>query len=175
MIDASVTIGRETRIEPTAIIQENCSIGDNCFVGHYVVMRPGTKVGNNTVIGHHCVFEGDSTIGSYCLIGAQCHLTKGIVIENKVFMGPGVITSNDKPMVHLRRHIKPFIMQAPVIRHAVRIGVGVLIGPGVEIGHNAVIGMGAIIVKDVLPATIVYGNYSTIKSYVPKEEWLDAD
>lgn len=170
MIYEPVKIGQGTVIEPTAVIQENCEIGDNCFIGHYVVMRPGTKIGNNTVIGHLTVFEGECSVGSDCLIHAQCHITKGAVIEDKVFIAPGFIGCNDNIMLHQRRHLKEFVPEGYTIKHGARLGAGVLVLPGVTIGENAVVGVGSIVTKDVLAGTVTYGSPARINGVVKQEE-----
>jgi acetyltransferase-like isoleucine patch superfamily enzyme len=171
-IDPSVKFGKNTRIQHTAIIEEGCEIGDNCFIGHYVVMRPDTKIGNNTVIGHGTVIEGGCSIGSDCLIHAQCHITLGAVIEDKVFIAPGFIGANDPDMVHQRRHVKEFVPQAYTIRRGARIGIGVLVLPGVEIGENAVVGVGSVVTKNVPPFAKVTGVPARIKDVVNREWWV---
>jgi len=158
LIHKSVKIGKGTRVSSTAVIEEGCKIGKNCFIGHNVVMRPNTVIGDNTTIGHLTVFEGDCSIGSDCLIHAQCHITKGAVIEDKVFIAPGFIGCNDNDMLHQRRHIKEFVPNGYRICYGARLGAGVLVLPGVKIGENAVIGVGSIVTKDVPPFTKVYSN-----------------
>jgi acetyltransferase-like isoleucine patch superfamily enzyme len=169
-IHPSVEIGEGTRIESTAILQEGCKIGKNCFVGNYVVMRPNTRIGDNTKIGHLCVFEGNSIIGSNVLIHAQCHITMGTIIEDAVFLGPGVIGINDRYMVHMRRHIKEFVQEPFIVRRAARIGSGAIILPRVEIGENAVVGAGAVVTRNVGPKTVVLGNPARFVMMVPEEE-----
>jgi len=169
MIHESVKIGNKTTINSTAVIEENCEIGEGCFIGHFVVMRPGTKIGNNTMIGHMTVFEGECEVGNDCLIHSQCHITKGAIIEDKVFIAPGFIGCNDNDMLHQRRHIKAFVPNGYRIRRAARIGAGVLVLPGVEIGENAVIGVGAIVTKSIPPWTVVYGSPSRIQGIVNKK------
>jgi len=163
-------IGRGTRIEPTAVIQEDCEIGEDCFIGHYVVMRPGTKIGNRTVIGHLTVFEGECSVGDDCLIHAQCHITKGATIGDKVFIAPGFIGANDPDMLHQRRHLKEFVPKGYTIKRGARIAIGVLVLPGVTIGENAVVGAGAIVTKNVPPFAVVYGAPGRVRGLVNEEE-----
>lgn len=170
MIHETVVIGEGTKIEPTAVIQEGCEIGKDCFIGHHVVMRPNTKIGDGTVIGHLTVFEGDCTVGSECLIHAQCHITKGAVIEDKVFIAPGFIGCNDNIMLHQRRHVKEFVPNGYTIKRAARLGAGVKVLPGVVIGENAVVGVGSVVTKNILAGTVAYGNPARIMGAVKKEE-----
>jgi acetyltransferase-like isoleucine patch superfamily enzyme len=122
------------------------------------------------VIGHLTVSEGDNSIGSDCLIHAQCHVTKGAIIEDKVFIAPGFIGANDPEMVHMRRHGKEFIPKGYTIKRGARIAIGVLVAPGVTIGSNAVIGIGAVIVKDVADNEIVYGQRAQTRGVVPESD-----
>ena len=167
----NIKVGKGTQIEDTAIIQEGCEIGEDCFIGHYVVMRPGTKIGNRTTVGHLTVFEGDCSIGDDCLIHAQCHITKGVVIEDKVFIAPGFIGANDPDMVHMRRKGE-FTPKGYTIKRGARIAIGVLVAPGVTIGCNAVVGIGAIITRDVADNEIIYGTRAQARGVVPESERL---
>jgi acetyltransferase-like isoleucine patch superfamily enzyme len=170
LIHESVKIGKFTRVSHTAVIEEDCEIGDNCFIGHYVVMRPNTKIGNNTVIGHLTVFEGDCSVGNDCLIHSQCHITKGAVIEDKVFIAPMFCGANDPDMLHMRRHIKPFVPHGYRICKGARIGIGVMILPGVTIGENSEIGVGSVVTRNVAPLTIVYGSPAKVRGFIPPDE-----
>lgn len=166
-IDPSVWIGKNTIIKPTAIIEAGCSIGDDCFIGNYTVIRPNTIIGNRTRIGHMVVMEGDTSIGDDCLIESQCHLTKGLIIEDKVFMGPACCTTNDKTMVHLRRHVHEFVPNAPIIRKGARIGGATSILPGVIIGASSVVGNNSLVTRDVPDNTVVFGQPARVRSMVP--------
>jgi UDP-2-acetamido-3-amino-2,3-dideoxy-glucuronate N-acetyltransferase len=172
MIHESVKVGKDTRISETAIIEEGCEIGDGCFIGHYVVMRPNTKIGNRTMIGHLTVFEGECSVGDDCLVHAQCHVTKGAVIEDKVFIAPMFCGANDPDMVHMRRNGKPFIPKGYRIKKGARLGIGVLVLPGVTIGENSIVGVGSIVTKNVAPFSIVYGSPARIQGLVSQEEFI---
>jgi acetyltransferase-like isoleucine patch superfamily enzyme len=172
LIHESAIIGINTVVEFTAVIQERCVIGDDCFIGHNVIMRPGTKIGNHSVIGHGCVLEGDIIIGNDVTIQPLSYITKGVIIEDKVFIGPSFSGGNDKIMVHNRRDVKPFKPDPFIIRYAARIGLHVTVLPGVIIGENAVVGAGSVVTKDVGAYAIVYGNPACFKDWVPEDERL---
>jgi len=159
-----------TKIESTAIIEQPCEIGEDVFIGHFVFIRPGCRIGARTKILPHTFLEGDNIIGSDVSITPHCHITKGMIIEDKAFIGPGLHSMNDKQMVHLRRHIKPFKLCPPIIRRAARVGGGVFILPGIEVGENSIVGAGAVLTKNVKPRTLVYGNPAKFMMMVPTEE-----
>lgn len=170
--EVEVKVGRGTRISPTAIIEENCEIGEDCFIGQYVVMRPGTRIGNRTAIAHHVIFEGDTTVGDDCLIHDHSQITMGSVIEDKVFIGPGVQTCNDRFIVHRRHHWKEFVVEGPKIKHGARIGTHAALLPGVTIGENAMVAACSLVTKDVEPLSLVMGTPAKFVKDIPEEEWI---
>ena len=73
----------QATIRHTTIIEENCKIGNDVFIGHYCILRPYTIVGDRTKIGHLTVIEGWTTIGEDCFIATQCNITKGTFIGDQ--------------------------------------------------------------------------------------------
>lgn len=130
------------------VIEGDCYVGDNSFVGNHVVMRPGVKIGSDCMIGHGTVFEGDTLIGDRVLIHAQCHITQHVTMEDDVFLGPMVMTINTRNIKHGRESIE-LDKKGPYICRAARIGGGSSILPGITIGENALIGAGSVVTKDV--------------------------
>lgn len=159
-------------IKGTAVIEEDCIIGSDVFIGHYCVIRPHTKIGDRTKIGHLTVIEGWAMIGEDCFIAAQSTVTKGMIIEDKVFFGMGVLTGNDKRMVHLRRKKAPFVSEPPVVRYGARVGMGAILLPGSEVGEQAFIAAGAVLNGKAKS----FGEYAGVpakwRRNVPEREWL---
>jgi acetyltransferase-like isoleucine patch superfamily enzyme len=77
------------------------------------------------------------------------------VIEDDVFMAPGVTIAND---IHPGCALSRKCMRGPVIEKGVQIGVNATILPFVRIGKHSLIGSGAVVTKDVPPFSVVYGN-----------------
>jgi acetyltransferase-like isoleucine patch superfamily enzyme len=161
-----------TVIRKTSTMEKPREIGQDVFIGHFNVFRANVKIGNRTKIGHHCVFEGDIVVGEDCLIQPQCNITAGTIIEDKVFIGQGVITGNDKRMVHLRRDKVPFVAKAPVFKYGCRIGMGSVILPGVTINRETFVAAGSVVTSDTEPFSLYKGNPARKIDEIPEEEKL---
>lgn len=165
--------GKGVIIKHTAVIEEGCAIGDEVFIGHYCILRPNTIIGDRTKVGHLTVIEGWASIGKDCFIAAQSNITKGMIIEDKVFIGMGVMSGNDRRMVHLRRDKAPFISEPPIVRYGARIGMGAILLPGCDVGREAFVAAGSIVHGKVYPYTTYVGN--TLEKHtesVPDKELL---
>jgi acetyltransferase-like isoleucine patch superfamily enzyme len=88
------------------------------------------------------------------LIQTGVYVTGGSVVEDDVFLGPGVTTTNDHAM---GRHPAGEPLQGPTFRRACRVGGGVVLVPGVEIGEEAFVAAGALVTKDVAARAVVIG------------------
>lgn len=72
------------------------------------------------------------------------------MVEDDVFIGPGVVTLNDK--------LKGGEMTYPRICRGAKIGGGSVILPGVVIGENAIVGAGSVVTRNVPAGQTVVGN-----------------
>jgi len=153
------------------VISDSASIGKGVKFGNFVFIRDNTKIGKNSSIGSFVDIEGDVTIGSNVSIQSGCYITRGVIIEDEVFIGPRVITMNDKKMSYRRKSVK-FVREAPRILRGARIGGGTILMPGVTIGKNAVVGAGSVVTKNIPPGAIAYGNPARISGKVSKDELI---
>ncbi|WP_050927685.1 gamma carbonic anhydrase family protein [Aestuariivita boseongensis] len=92
----------EIRVGRGSNVQENCvmhidaglplSIGENCTIGHKVMLH-GCTIGNNTLIGMGATVLNGARIGNNCLIGAGALITENKVIpDGSLVMGaPGKV------------------------------------------------------------------------------------
>jgi UDP-2-acetamido-3-amino-2,3-dideoxy-glucuronate N-acetyltransferase len=138
-------------------VQDNVRIGEGTRVGSFTLIHMGAKIGASTTIGSHCNIC-ECSIGDRVSIQTACHITRGVVIEDDVFIGPGVITLNDRLMNG--------IMCSPRICQGAKIGGGSVILPGIVIGEKALIGAGSVVRRDVAPGATVVG--SSTRATIPK-------
>ncbi len=97
-------------------------------------------------------------------------MTAGSVVEDDVFIGPGVTTTNDDTM---GRHAPSVGLAGPTLRRACRIGGGVVLTPGVEIGEEAFVAAGAVVTRDVGPREVVMGVPARVVRRVSDEDLLE--
>lgn len=100
-------IGKNVRVGHYVVIDEGCVIGDDCFLGSFVMVCSSAIIGNNCVIGHGTVLEAGCKLGNRVTIGVQCCITKGVVIEDDAFLGPGSTVINTRRINHTRKF--PFV------------------------------------------------------------------
>lgn len=152
-VSLNARIDPTARIEPGAVIYENCEVEQGAIIGANTVLRPGTKVGYRSIIGPLCVSEGDVEVGECTSVMSQCHLTKGLKIGNNCFIGPGLVTTNTRKITageHGCGLDKKEAETLPMtIANGARIGSAVTIMPGVRIGECAVIDASCLITKDI--------------------------
>ena len=159
-----------TKIESTAIIEDEAIIGWNCYIGHFTLIRKGAIIGDNTQIRSHCYIGEDVKIGNQVLIRPFSDMCKGTIVEDKVFIGMGCMTSNTRRIAYLRPYKD--INTPPRICYAARIGVGVTLLPGVIIGENCLIGAGSTVTKNTNPKGIYIGVPARYIKEVDKDEIL---
>lgn len=130
-------------------VQDDVRIGDGCRIGGFTLIHTGATIGTSTTIGSHCNICACS-VGDRVSIQTACHITRGVVVEDDVFIGPGVITLNDLLM---SGEIRP-----PRICKGAKVGGGSVILPAVVIGEGALIGAGSVVRRDVPPGATVIGD-----------------
>jgi maltose O-acetyltransferase len=92
-------------------------------------------------------------------------------VGKNVFMGPGVICTDDKhPKIH-RPGEPPYRAQPPIIGDDAAIGAAVIILPGIKIGVGARVAAGSIVTKDVPNYTCVRGGPAKFVDLPMDHEW----
>ena len=144
----NVRIGENVRIF-NFVNAYGCSIDDGSKVGAFVEIQKGVFIGKN------------------CKISSHSFLCEGVQIGDNVFIGHGVMFTNDLfPRATNADGSQQTEADWKVIETHVRkgasIGSNATILCGVTIGENAMIGAGSVVTKDVPANTIVAGNPARI-------------
>ena len=141
--DNNVVVGNDLYIQQPVNIY-GCTFGNHVRIGPFVEIQYGVIVGN-------CV-----KIGSHTFICA------GVTIEDDVFIGHGVMFTNDKnPRATKDGHLKgpnDWELLKTSVKKGASIGTGAIILPGITIGRGAMVGAGSVVTKDVFDNSVVYGN-----------------
>lgn len=124
------------------------------------------------MVGRGSAVDNDVTIRNRVKIQSNSYITAGTVVEDDVFVGPGVTLTNDNAM---GRHPKGEPSDAPTLRPACRVGGSSVICPGVEIGEEAFVGTGAIVTENAPARTVVVGVPARQLREVGEEELLSAE
>jgi acetyltransferase-like isoleucine patch superfamily enzyme len=165
-------IGDGTVVSAGAIVFAGSTIGARVILGDQTCVRERVTIGDDVVLGRGSLVENDTTIGALTKIQADSYITAYSTLEERVFVAPRVVTTNDNLMGRTdRRHA---LRAGPTIRRGARIGGGAILCPGVEIGEEAFVGAGAVVTKDVPPRVVVVGNPAHVLRDVPADELLDA-
>ena len=153
--DHLLTIGPDARIRCGTIIYSGSSIGRNLETGHNVVIREQNIIGDNLRIWGSSTIDYGCCIGNNVRIHNRAYIAQFTLIEDDVFIGPGVTLAND---IHPGCPNAVECMEGPRIKKGAQIGVNACVLPRVVIGENAVIGAGSVVTKDIPPGVVAYGN-----------------
>jgi len=136
-------------------------------LGAGVIVRSFTNlyecvVGSESQIGCFVEIQRGVVVGKRCKISSHTFICEGVTIEDGVFVGHGVLFTNDRypRSVNARGRLLKrgdWKCESTMVRRGVSIGSGAIILPGVEIGENAIIGAGAVVTKSVPARAIVAG------------------
>ncbi|MGI8633281.1 MAG: DapH/DapD/GlmU-related protein [Solirubrobacterales bacterium] len=158
------------RVLAGAVVLAGARIGANAIVADQAHVRERASVGKGSVVGRGSAVDNDVTVGDRVRIQTGCYITAFSTIEDDVFVGPGVVTTNDHTM---GRHGPERPLTGARLRRACRIGGGAVIAPGVEVGEEAFVAAGAVVVADVPPRAVVMGVPGRERRQVPDEDLVD--
>jgi acetyltransferase-like isoleucine patch superfamily enzyme len=121
----------------------------------------GCRIGDETKIGTFVEIQKGAVIGMRCKISSHSFVCEGVTIEDDVFIGHGVMFTNDLfPRAtaggRLQTDADWAVVPTRVCRGA-SIGSGAAILCGITIGAEAMIGAGAVVTRDVPPGAVVAG------------------
>ncbi len=163
-------IGAGATICAGAVVVAGAWIGSAAVVGDQSHVRERAVVGEGTVVGRGSAVDNDVTIGARVRIQTNCYITAHSIVEDDVFVAPGVVLTNDDTMA---RHEPGHQLRGATLRRACRVGGGAVLVPGVEVGQEAFVAAGAVVVRDVPARAVVMGVPARQVREVPPEDLLE--
>ena len=141
---------------PSAIIDENCEIGEGTKIWHFSHIMSGCKIGKRCNIGQNVVVSPQVILGDNVKVQNNVSIYTGVICEDDVFLGPSMVFTN---VINPRSAItRKDEYRKTIVRKGVSIGANATVVCGNEIGQYAMIGAGAVITKEVPAYALVYGN-----------------
>ena len=142
-------------ISKTAIVK-NSKIGKNTKIWEFANIY-GSRIGTNCNIGSYVEIQDNSLIGNDVTISSHSFICSLVNVEDNVFIGHGVMTTNDLHPPSKKKTGSDKFWESTLIKKNAIIGSNVTLLP-VTIGKNSEIGAGTVVVKDVPDNAIVVGN-----------------
>jgi acetyltransferase-like isoleucine patch superfamily enzyme len=96
------------------------------------------------------------------------HITAETQIADRVFLGAGVRTINDKELIWRDAEREPPPLLAPQFETGAKVGSGACILAGVTIGAGALVGAGSVVTRDVPADAVAYGAPARIRTEVQR-------
>ena len=122
----------------------------------------GCAVGEGTKIGAFVEIQKNAVVGARCKISSHTFVCEGVHIEDEVFVGHGVMFTND---LFPRATGEGGALQTEAdwtvvgtrVRRGASIGSNATVLAGVTVGAGALVGAGAVVTRDVPDHAVVAG------------------
>jgi UDP-2-acetamido-3-amino-2,3-dideoxy-glucuronate N-acetyltransferase len=144
-------------------INNDVLLGNNVKIFHPdLVNLYGCKIDDDTKIGTFVEIQANVIVGQRCKISSHSFLCEGVTLEDEVFIGHGVMFTNDfyPRSTNEDGSLKTetdWDMVQTTVKNRASIGSNATILPGVTIGKQAIVGAGAVVISDVADYSIVAG------------------
>ena len=144
-ISETVVLGVDVRIHhPELVNLYGCTVGDETRIGTFVEVQKG------------------AVIGSRCKISSHTFICEGVTIEDEVFVGHGVMFTNDIYPRATGHDGRPqteadWVVVPTIVRRGASIGSNATLLAGITVGQSALVGAGAVVTADVPDGAIVAG------------------
>jgi UDP-2-acetamido-3-amino-2,3-dideoxy-glucuronate N-acetyltransferase len=157
-ISDDVMLGRDVKIyHPAQVNLYGCSVGDETRIGSFVEIQK------------------NALIGARCKISSHTFICEGVVIEDEVFIGHGVMFTNDRYPRATNPDGSPqneadWIIESTRVKRTASIGSNATIISGVTIGLGALIGAGAVVTQNVPDYAIAFGVPARVSGVIRKAD-----
>lgn len=158
--------------EPTTrLIADNVKLGKNVKIYAFTNLY-GCELGDDVKVGTFVEIQKGARIGNRCKISSHSFLCEGVILEEEVFIGHGVMFTNDRLPRATAADGKlqteaDWHCESTIIRKGASIGSGATLLCGITVGERAIVGAGSVVTKDVPKNAVVAGNPAKVLRYLP--------
>jgi len=147
-------------------IAGDVTLGKNVRLSKFLNLY-GCQIGDETSIGAFVEIQKNATVGKRCKISSHTFICEGVTIEDAVFVGHGVMFTNDR---RPRSTAASGALQTEadwqcirtLVRRGAAIGSGSTILCGITLGEGCMVGAGSVVTRDVPAGATVAGNPARI-------------
>jgi len=164
-------VGSLSIVGTGAVLYRGAAIDAKVLMADLCTVRENVSIGRGTIVGRGVTVENFCTVGRFCKLESECYITAYSTLEDRVFVAPGVVTSNDNYVGRTAERFKHF--KGVTIRRGGRVGAGAVLLPGVTVGEDGLVAAGSVVTHDVPARTIVMGRPAKPWRPVPEEQLLD--
>lgn len=136
-------------IHPSAVIDEDVSIGAETRIWHFCHVSRGATIGRGCTLGQNVFVGAGVRIGDHVKIQNNVSIYEGVALDDWVFCGPSCVFTNVLvPRSEIRR--RGHYVRTKVARGAT-IGANATIVCGATIGRYAFVAAGAVVTRGTVP------------------------
>lgn len=151
-------------------IADDVKLGENVRLSKFINLY-GCEIGDETKIGAFVEIQKNARIGRRCKISSHTFICEGVTIEDNVFIGHGVMFTNDiyPRATSLDGQLQSeadWKVEKTIVKQGASIGTGATILPKTCIGENAIVGAGSVVTKDVPANAVIAGNPARVLRYL---------
>jgi UDP-2-acetamido-3-amino-2,3-dideoxy-glucuronate N-acetyltransferase len=154
-------------------ISPDVRLGKDVKLGKFINLY-GCEIGDETKIGAFVEIQKNASVGRRCKISSHTFICEGVVIEDQVFIGHGVVFINDSlPRATTAggelQTADDWKVENTLVKQGASIGSGATILSRITIGEGAMVGAGSVVTHDVPPGAVVAGNPARVLRSLPHQ------
>lgn len=165
-----LVLAAEVTVCTGAVLFAGAALDARVIVGDGAVVRERAVVGPESVVGRGATIDNDVVLGARVRVQTGVYLTAFSEVEDDVFLGPGVTTTNDHTM---DRHPPGAPLMGAMLRRACRVGGGAVLLPGIEVGEEAFVAAGALLTRSVPAGAVAMGSPARVVRQVGEQDRLE--